>query len=80
MSMHGSVSIFKWMGILQDCDQEKEYNNGGKNQLAAALLLVVRIKFLKPEWVVNAVTTAPPPTLILACNVKEVYSHVPLYS
>ena len=46
------------MGILQDYDQEKEYNSGGKNQLAAALLLVGRIKFLKPECVVNAVTTA----------------------
>ena len=50
MSMHGSVSIFRWMGILQDYDQDKEYNSGGKNQLlAAALLLVVRIKFLKPR-------------------------------
>ena len=48
----------RWMGILQDYDQEKEYNSGGKNQLAAALQLVGRIKFLKPECVVNAVTTA----------------------
>ena len=37
------------MEIIQDCDQEKEYNVGGKNQLADALLLVVRIKFLKPS-------------------------------